>query len=228
MILVEEMRAKHGLKFISKIPTDFVPILHESWVEYANQKQPGENDRAKNVRYSIFGMGVTLSHSSGTMTIDTNEDEKCVSQLIQRWLSKGAYELFVKNLVCDEVGAHFRKFHGTVGFILDIKKPGKIPIWISVRGCTNYADVHIKVPWRMAGIEKLSKNSYTSTSSPKRKYTSDIDIMKFVEEKGVVRPKDGNELNLSESQFYRRLEKLKDMKKLTKTSNYPALYTINK
>jgi hypothetical protein len=222
------MRSKHGFKLISSIPKDYVQILHESWIEFANKRHPNEKDRAGNITYSIDGLGkVTLSHSSGSIVIDTNYDEMYVKETMKKWLSMEAYKIFELNLRDEELGLHFKKYHGTVGFNLNVKEPGKYPIWVSCRVCNGYFDVHIKVPSKKVSIEGLPKNGYIPTSNPKRKYVSDIDVLNLVGKNGVVNPKYGYALNLSESQFYRRLEKLRTMKKVKKTSRYPALYMIN-
>ncbi|MBI2005152.1 MAG: hypothetical protein HYS80_00105 [Candidatus Aenigmarchaeota archaeon] len=222
------MRSKHGFKFISKIPSDNLPILHESWQEYADKVDPNENDRAKNITYDLPQIGkVTVSHTTGTITIDTNKSQKELLKTIRKYVGGRQYESFESNLVCKEAGAHFRKFHGTVGYILNVKQPGKIPIFLSARGCNSYADIHIKIPWKMADIEDFSKKDYTPTSTPIRKYTLDTDILDLVKKRDVVRTKDCSAVNLSESAFYRRLEKLRIQGKLTRTNRYPALYMSN-
>lgn len=221
------MRTKHGFKYISSIPTDAIGITHESWREHANKERPSDDDRAKIITYRIPEIGtITMSHTSGTITIDSSYEENGVKRQMQKWLGKSAYEMFEKNFICEEVGAHFRKFHGTVGFELNVKEAGKYPMFISVRTGKNYFDIHIRFPKKGIDIDNLSKKDYTPTSSPKRKYVSDIEIMNLVKEKGVVSLSDGSALNLSESAFYRRLEKLTEKGILVRTEKRPALYML--
>src|SRR3989338_3672572 len=102
------MKSKHGFKFVSRIPLEDVELLHESWIEYARKKVPSEKDRAKNITYDLPRIGpVTLSHSSGTITVDNNDDEEGIKRLFKPELNRSSYELFCKELHCGEVGVHF-------------------------------------------------------------------------------------------------------------------------
>jgi len=129
-----------------------------------------------------------------------------------------------------EIGLHYVKWHGTTGLTLDVSKPSKIPIWISVRSCKNYADVHFGIKTKDASIIDSLNMREREINNPsihtKMHYLKDEEIICFIKKKGIVCPSDGKELGISRSQLYRRLEGIVDRnKKIKRTSGYPAIYS---
>jgi hypothetical protein len=224
------MKTKHGFRFISAISKEYASILHESWIDWADKIKPKSSDRGKNITYHTEIGPITVSHATGRIVIDTNADEKSVKKFMRPWLSKSEFKTFESNLFLREIGFHFRKFHGTVGFTLNVLKTGKIPFWVSVRNCNNYTDVHFKFNNSSAKIETLSKKEYrqTPTAPPSRKYKSDIELVEFLKQKKIVIPyKHAQEIGLSPSELHRRMHKLATLYpyKVKKSSSYPAAYT---
>ena len=92
------MRAKHGYRFISKIPKENAEILHEIWIEHANKRKPGRKDRAKNIRYNIKEIGtVVLSLANGSITMDTDLNEEELKKVIKNHLGKEGFKIFCDN-----------------------------------------------------------------------------------------------------------------------------------
>ncbi len=222
------MKARHGLQFVSKVSREKADLLKEEWADKAISTTK-EDDRAGNITYSFEGLGkITLSHTSGSMTIFTDHSQKDVEDFMVKWLSSDM-QTFKENLRCTEFGAHFRKFHGTMPFIIKAKEPvTEIPGHISVRAC-KYGDVHFRVKAGDTTIVFPSNSTIghlDATTDPKRKYLSDKEIMDFVKLRQTVKPADGRELGIDRSTFLRRLEKISSKyTEIERTSGYPAIYS---
>jgi hypothetical protein len=230
------MRAKHGYKFISKIPKESAGMLHEDWIEYANKNEPEKNDRAKNIRYNIEIGGITLSLANGSITIDTDLNEKEIQKNMKPLLGKDAFKTFCDNLRCTNIGAHFTKGHGTARFILIVKEPGRFPLSLTCRRGNNYDDFHfhVRIPCDAGTIKDYSKELYpnTATISPKRNYLSDTRVYDTIieinkENESVTAKQLAKKLGLNQSTAYRRLEKLRRIGKIYKNGSNPAIYEIN-
>lgn len=219
-------KSKHGFVYRSRIDKDAADLLRESWEEYSTKYNPGEKDRAKNVSFDIPCLGrVCLSLTSGSVMINSDKDENFLKEFLVKHLGPSSYESFVSNLKCLECGVHFGKFHGTVGINLKVDRGGNIPIWISVRGCKEYSDVHLKIPYSMASFKTIRKGLATPSSTAKRKYLSDTTIVDFIQKNKSVMISDATTLGVDKSAFYRRLKKLVWLGKLIKVGRRPALYT---
>ncbi|MBI4018928.1 MAG: hypothetical protein HY364_01595 [Candidatus Aenigmarchaeota archaeon] len=221
------MRSKHGFRHVSQIEKEASALLAETWEEYATKKEPSPKDRAKNVCFHVPSVGkVMISLANGRVTFDTDLDENEVKKVMKKHLGPDSYKMFCMKLKTPEVGAHFRRFHGTVGFTLRVTQMGEIPIWISSRGCRGYNDIHIKVPSSMASMDTLHKGMLSPTPTPLRKYLTESAILDFVRSRGSVTTKDARYIGLSETAFYRRLENLVRNGHLVKTPGKPSLYAL--
>ena len=237
-------KSKHGFRFISKIPIEDAQLLHETWNEYADKQEAKENDRAENITYSHDIGKIVLSLTSGTLVIHSNQNEDSVKRFIGKWIGKNAYTEFVDTLRISETGVHFTRNHGTISLPIQITKPGTLILTISARQCRKYADIHVKVPPDMADIKVFERvqipDTYngirismvgteiplTPTIRAKRKYLQDRDILHYVTIKGSVTLKDAKEFNVSQSAFYRRLEKLRRDERISRIGKYPATYIV--
>lgn len=229
------MKVKHGYRFVSAIPKEVAEILNEGWSEFATKRNPGKEDRAKNMTYKIKGIGtVTLSLQRGSLTIDTDMNEETIKKHMKGYLSIEAFQEFCRNITCIGVGAHFTKRHGTAKFVLDMKKPATVPISITARTGNIYDDVHVhfKLPHGSGSIKDYNKYLYPASIQPRRKNYSDIQLLgiirQIINDKKSVTSKDlAHKAKLNQSSAYRRLEKFHEMGVLSRTDKYPAIYVEN-
>ena len=224
------MKVKHGYRYVSMISKEKADLLREEWSVYA-VSSANEKDRAENITYEFQEVGkITISHSNGAMTIFTNCNTDNIEEFMDKWLTDNDKQVFKENIRCTEFGVHSPKSHVTLPIMIETKEALEFPVWISMRRCNNYTDIHVKMVTDKADIKFPSNKevgSSNASSRPKRHYYSDKEILDFVKRKGSVKTSDCKELGIDKSTFYRRLEKIsKKHQEVERTSVYPAIYSF--